>query len=178
MAGVDVRTTGAGAEVRIEPAALEISTTGRTQVSVGTLVLYRRAIDWHVGRQFAFSVERGVKLRGLPITGSATFDVDAGDRSVLVGLNLQLPSVLGGVSGATVVRASGTGIAVDDITVTAGSARLGRFEVRDLALAYSDAEGIAALRGAGHARAALAAVTDGHRAPRLRGGRRVLPRRW
>src|SRR4051794_7870302 len=78
VAGVDVRTAGAGAEVRIDPAALEISTTGQTQVAVGRLVLYRRAIDWHLNRQFAFSVERGVKLRGLPITGSATFDVDAG----------------------------------------------------------------------------------------------------
>jgi hypothetical protein len=149
VAGVDVRTIGAGAEVRIEPAALEIRTTGRTQVAVGNLVLYRRPIQWRVGRQFAFSVERGVKLRGLPITGSATFDVDAGDRSVLVGLNLQLPSVLGGVSGATVVRAGGNGIAVDDINVTAGSARLGRFELRDLVLAYADAGGTPHFEGQG-----------------------------
>ena len=149
VAGVVLRTTGAGAEVRIEPAALEISTTGQTQVAVGTLVLYRRAIDWHVGRQFAFSVERGLKLRGLPITGSATFDADARSRSVLVGLNLQLPSVLGGVSGATVLRASADGVAVDDINVTAGSARLGRFEVRDLALAYSDAAGTPHFEGQG-----------------------------
>ena len=149
VAGIDLRTTGAGAEVRIDPAALEISTTGQTRVAVDNLVLYRRAIDWHLGRQFAFSVERGVKLRGLPITGSATFDVDARSRSVLVGLNLELPGVLGGVSGATVVRASAEGIAVDDIKVTAGSARLGRFEVRDLALAYSNAAGTPHFEGQG-----------------------------
>ena len=149
VAGVDVRTTGAGAEVRIEPAALEISTTGKTQVSVGSLVLYRRPIDWRVGRQLAFSVERGVKLRGLPVTGSATFDVDADSRSVLVGLNLQLPSVLGGVSGATVLRASGNGVAVGDVQVTAGSARLGRFELRDLALSYADAAGTPHFEGQG-----------------------------
>ncbi len=100
-------------------------------------------------RQFAFSVERGVKLRGLPITGSATFDVDAGSRSVVVGLNLQLPSVLGGVSGATKIRASGDGVAVGNVNVTAGSARLGRFELRDLALSYSDAGGIAHFEGQG-----------------------------
>ena len=149
VAGVDLRTTGADAEVRIEPAALEISTTGQTQVSVGNLVLYRRPIDWHVGRQFAFSVEQGVKLRGLPITGSATFDVNAGSRSVDVRLNLQLPSVLGGVSGATVVRASADGVAVGDTKVTAGSARLGRFELRDLALAYTDAGGSVHFEGQG-----------------------------
>ena len=149
VAGVDVQTTGADAEVRIDPAAREISTTGQTQVSVGNLVLYRRSLDWKVGQQFAFSVAPGVKLRGLPITGSATFDVDARSRSVLVGLNLALPNVLGGVSGATVVRASAESVAVDDITVTAGSARLGRFELRDLALAYSDAEGIPHFEGQG-----------------------------
>ncbi len=149
VAGVDVRTSGAGAEVRIEPAALEISTTGQTQVSIGNLVLYRRPIEWRVGRQFAFSVERGVKLRGLPITGSATFDVDARSRSVVVSLNLQLPSVLGGVSGATKIRASGDGVAVGDVNVTAGSARLGRFELRDLALSYTDAGGTAHFEGQG-----------------------------
>ena len=68
---------------------------------------------------------------------------------MLVGLNLQLPSVLGGVSGATVVRASADGVAVDDIKVTAGSARLGRFELRDLALAYSDAAGTPHFEGQG-----------------------------
>jgi hypothetical protein len=149
VTGVDLRTAGAGAEVRIEPAALEISTTGRTQVSVGGLVLYQRPIEWHVGRQFAFSVERGVKLRGLPITGSATFDVNAGKRSVDIGLNLALPSVLGGVSGATMLRASGAGVAVDNIKVTAGSARLGRFELRDLALSYADVAGIPHFEGQG-----------------------------
>ncbi len=150
VAGVDVRTTGAGAEVRIEPAALEISTTGQTQVSVGNLVLYRRPLEWRVGRQFAFSVERGVKLRGLPVTGSATFDVDAAQAARCSSASTsQLPGVLGGVSGATVVRASADGVAVDDITVTAGSARLGRFELRDLALAYSDAEGIPHFEGQG-----------------------------
>ena len=56
------------------PSATSCSTAGR---STGAC-----------GRQFAFSVERGVKLRGLPITGSATFDVDARSRSVVVGLNL------------------------------------------------------------------------------------------
>ena len=139
VAGIDLRTTGAGAgaEVRIEPSALQISTTGETQVSVDNLVLYRRPIAWHVGEQFAFSVERGLKLRGLPITGKATFDVDARTRSVLVGLNVALPGVLGGVSGATSVRASADGVAVNDIKVMAGSARLGRFELRDLSLAYS-----------------------------------------
>lgn len=149
VAGVVVRTTGAGAEVRIEPAALEISTTGQTQVSVGNLVLYRRPIDWHVGRTFAFAVERGLKLRGLPVTGSATLDVDARSRSVLVGLNLTLPNLLGGVSGATTLRASADGVAVGTIDVTAGSARLGRFELRDLALAYSDAGGIPHFEGQG-----------------------------
>jgi len=149
VAGVDVRTTGADAEVRIDPAALEISTTGQTQVSVDNIVLYRRTIDWRVDRQLTFSVERGVKLRGLPITGSATFDVDARSRAVLVGLNVALPGVLGGVSGATVVRASADGVAVDDVTVTAGSARLGRFELRDLALAYSNADGTPHFEGQG-----------------------------
>ena len=149
VAGVDVTTTGAGAEVRIDPGALEISTTGQTRVAIGSLVLYRRAIDWHLGRQFAFSVERGLKLRGLPITGNATFDVDARSRSVLVGLNVALPGVLGGVSGATVVRASSDGVAVDDIKVTAGSARLGRFELRDLALSYSNAAGTPHFEGQG-----------------------------
>jgi hypothetical protein len=150
VAGVDLRTAGAGAEVRIEPAALEISTTGETQVAVGNLVLYRRPIDWHIGRPLAFSVDRGVKLRGLPITGSATFDVNAGHRSVDVGLNLQLPSVLGGVTGATVLRASeGGGVAVDDIKVTAGSARLGRFELRDLALSYANPAGTPHFEGQG-----------------------------
>ena len=149
VAGVDVRTAGAGAEVRIDPGALEISTAGQTQVAVGKLVLYRRAIDWHLGRPFAFSVERGVKLRGLPITGDATFTVDAATRSVLVGLNLQLPDVLGGVTGATVVRASGSGVAVGDTKVTAGSARLGGFELRDLALSYADAAGTPHFEGQG-----------------------------
>ena len=149
MSGVDVTTSGAGAEVRIDPGALEISTTGETRVSVDSLVLYRRAFEWSLRRQFRFSVERGVKLRGLPITGSATFDVDAGSRSVVIGLNLELPSVLGGVSGATEVRASQKGVAVDDIKVTAGSARLGRFEVRDLALGYSNAGGIPRFEGQG-----------------------------
>ena len=138
VAGVDVGTTGAGAEVRIDPVALEISTTGQTEVSVGNLVLYRRQIEWHLGQPFVFSVERGLKLRGLPVTGSATFTVDAASHSVLAALNLELPSMLGGITGATAVRASADGFAVDKIKVTAGSARLGRFEVRDLALAYSE----------------------------------------
>jgi hypothetical protein len=149
VAGIVLRTSGADAEVRIDPTALEISTSGQTQVSAGNLVLYRRAIDWHLGRKFAFSVERGVKLRGLPVTGSASFAVDAGSRSVDVELNLQLPSVLGGVSGATTVRASADGIAVNDIKVAAGSARLGRFELRDLALAYSNAGGTPHFEGQG-----------------------------
>jgi hypothetical protein len=149
VAGVDLRTAGAGAEVRIDPSALDISTKGRTQVAVGNLVLYQRPIDWHVGREFAFSVERGVKLRGLPITGSASFKVDAGKRSVDVDLNLALPSVLGGVSGATVLRASEAGVAVDNIKVTAGSARLGRFELRDLALSYADVAGTPHFEGQG-----------------------------
>jgi hypothetical protein len=149
VAGIVLQTTGAGAEVRIDPAALEITTSGQTQVAVGNIVLYRRAIDWHLGRRFGFSVERGVKLRGLPVTGSASFAVDAGSRSVDVKLNLALPSVLGGVSGATTVRASSDRVAVNDIKVTAGSARLGRFELRDLALAYSNAGGTPHFEGQG-----------------------------
>jgi hypothetical protein len=149
VAGVDLRTTGAGAEVRIEPSALEISTTGQTQVAVDNLVLYRRSIDWHLQQQFAFSVERGLKLRGLPITGSATFTVDTGKRQVLVGLNLQLPDVLGGVSGATTIRAATEGVTIGDIKVTAGSARIGRFELRDLSLAYANAAGASHFEGQG-----------------------------
>lgn len=141
VAGVDVRTAGTGAEVRIVPSALEISTTGETQVAVGNMVLYRRAIDWHMGVPLEFSVERGLKLRGLPVTGNAKLTVDAAGRSVLIGLNLQLPDVLGGVTGATVLKASGSGVAVGNTKVTAGSARLGGFEVRDLALSYADAAG-------------------------------------
>ena len=56
---------------------------------------------------------------------------------MLVGLNVALQGVLGGVSGATSVRASADGVAVNDIKVVAGSARLGRFELRDLSLAYT-----------------------------------------
>jgi hypothetical protein len=90
-----------------------------------------------------------VKLRGLPITGSATFDVDAGSRSVLVGLNLQLPDVLGGVSGATKIKASGEGVAIGDTKVSAGSARLGTFELRDLALSHADVAGTPHFEGQG-----------------------------
>lgn len=149
IAGVDVRTTGAGAEVRVEPSALSISTNGQTQVSVGNLVLYRREFEWQVGERFEFSVQRGVKLRGLPVTGGASFSADARSRSVLVGLNLELPSVLGGVTGATTIRAGSGGVSVGDVQVAAGSARLGRFEVRDLSLSYADVAGTPRFEGQG-----------------------------
>ena len=41
------------------------------------------------------------------------------------------------------------GVAVGDVNVTAGSARLGRFELRDLALSYADAGGTAHFEGQG-----------------------------
>jgi hypothetical protein len=137
IAGVDVSVSGAEAEVRVEPRALSISTRGSTQLRVGGMVLYRREIDWKLGEQLRFSVERNLKLRGLPVTGSAALAANARTRSVSIELNLQLPSVLGGVTGATTIQAGGDGVIVDDITVTAGSARIGSFEVRDLSLAYT-----------------------------------------
>jgi len=139
IAGVDVTTSGANAEVRIEPAALSVTTRGTTQVRVGNMVLYRRQITWRLGERLTFAVERNVRLRGLPVTGSATIAADARARTVSVGLNLQLPGVLGGVTGATTIQAGSDGVVVNDITVTAGSARVGRFEVRNLSLAYSRA---------------------------------------
>ena len=139
VGGVDITATGANAEVRIEPAALAVSTRGSTQVRVGAMVLYRREITWRLGERLTFAVERNVRLRGLPVTGSATLTADARARTVSIGLNLQLPSVLGGVTGATTIQAGSDGVVVNDITVTAGSARVGRFEVRGLSLAYSRA---------------------------------------
>lgn len=139
IAGVDVSTAGAGAAVRIEPRSLLVTTTGTAQVKVGGLTLYRGAVNWRLGGTFSFAVNRGVKLRGLPITGSASLTASAATRSVWVGLNLQLPSVLGGVTGATTLQASADGVIVGDVHVTAGSARIGKFEVRDLSLAYTRA---------------------------------------
>lgn len=68
---------------------------------------------------------------------------------MLVGLDVALPSVLGGVTAATVVRASGDGVAVGEIKVTAGSARLGGFELRDLVLTYADVAGTPHFEGQG-----------------------------
>jgi hypothetical protein len=137
IAGVDISVSGAEAEVRVEPRALSLSTRGSTQLRVGGMVLYQREIDWQLGGELRFSVARDLKLRGLPVTGSAALTANARTRTVSIGLNLQLPSVLGGVTGATTIQAGGDGVIVDDITVTAGSARIGSFEVRDLSLAYT-----------------------------------------
>jgi hypothetical protein len=139
IAGVDINVSGAEAEVRVDRAALAISTRGSTQVRVGGMVLYRREIDWKLGEQLRINVDANLKLRGLPVTGSAALTANARTRTVSIGLNLQLPSVLGGVTGATTIQAGGDGVVVDDITVTAGSARIGSFEVRDLSLAYTRA---------------------------------------
>ena len=139
IAGVDISVSGAEAEVRVDRAALSISTRGSTQLRVGGMVLYRREIDWRLGEELRFNVERSLTLRGLPVTGSAALTANARTRTVSIGLNLQLPSVLGGVTGATTIQAGADGVVVDDITVTAGSARIGAFEVRDLKLAYTRA---------------------------------------
>ena len=139
IAGVDINVSGAEAEVRVDRSALSISTRGSTQVRVGGMVLYRREIDWKLGEQLRINVERNLKLRGLPVTGSASLTANARTRSVSIGLNLQLPSVLGGVTGATTIQAGADGVVVDDINVTVGSARIGSFEVRDLSLAYTRA---------------------------------------
>ena len=113
------------------------------------MVLYRRAIDWHMGVPFEFSVERGLKLRGLPVTGNAKLTVDAASRSVHVDLNL---------AAARRARRRQRG----DVAPGLRQRRRGRrhqghrgigahrtLRVRDLALAYADAAGTPHFEGQG-----------------------------
>jgi hypothetical protein len=136
LGGMDL-LAGQGGEVRLNPRALEVSASGPVELKVGSFVLYKRAFTWKLGGTLTFDVERGVKLRGLPLTGKAALTLDGASRSVRVALTVVLPSVLGGVTGDTSITVAPDGVAVADVKVTAGSARLGRFELRDLSLAYS-----------------------------------------
>lgn len=141
IAGVDISTAGAGASVRLDPRTLTVVSKGSTQVKVGGMVLYRRAVSWKLGGTLTFDTERGIKLRGLPVSGTASLTANAATRTVSVGLNVALPSVLGGITGSTTIQAGVDGAVVSDIKVTAGSARIGTFEVRDLSLAYASVAG-------------------------------------
>ncbi|CAA9484791.1 MAG: hypothetical protein AVDCRST_MAG85-883 [uncultured Solirubrobacteraceae bacterium] len=136
IGGMDL-LAGPGGQVRLNTRSLEVSASGPVQLKVGSFVLYKRAFTWKLGGTFTFDVERGVKLRGLPLTGKAALSLDGATRTLKVALTVSLPSVLGGVTGDTSIRVAPDGVAVADVKVTAGSARLGRFELRDLSLAYA-----------------------------------------
>ena len=132
---------GPGGELRFDTRARTVRSTGAVELVLGRTVLVRDRIDWRLPAGNTIDLPSlkvgslGNKLLGFPLTGDAKFRLRRGGAELAV--NLGLPKIFGGVTGAITVRAdNATGVYIRDLKVAVANALIGPLQVKDLKFAY------------------------------------------
>lgn len=130
-----------GGELRLDPKARTVTSSGQVELILGRTVLVRDRIGWKLPAGNTVDLGDldvgvlGGKLLGFPLAGKASLRLRRGGAEL--GVNLGLPKLFGGVSGAVTVRAdNATGVYIRDLEVAVGNALIGPLQIKDLTFAY------------------------------------------
>jgi hypothetical protein len=155
--GVDLTPARPGIAIRFEARRQRISSTGRVEVRIGFLHLYRGTLDWR-GRSQVFSITgqsggqdpgepfdvKDVQVFGLPVDGSA--ELRFADGRTRLKASVKIPSDPGlaairGLSGwsgdLTAAATNDAGLVLDGATVQFPGIRAGFVEVSNAKLAVT-----------------------------------------
>ena len=131
--GLDILPEGT-AYVEIAPKDLKLETVGEVTVTLGSVRLYKGRLNWTLEAP-ELKVARDTKIKGFPIKGEATAKFAGG--ALNLDINVGLPSVLGGVTGAATLKATNdTGLQLDALSVKATEAKVRAIPIKDIALGY------------------------------------------